>query len=408
MPDPIAVYDKPSTMEPLLPESDREGLAELTTEILQAAGKLSGSVHSPVVREQIANLVREMNCYYSNLIEGHKTTPREIEQAMREDFSQNPEERDKQKLGLAHIAVERLMEERLAREAVDVYSPDFVRWLHREFYAPLPESMREAKTKSGKTYVILPGECRDFMVDVGSHIPPHYEALPAFLDRFHAFYGSGRIYATNRLVAIAAAHHRLAWIHPFGDGNGRVMRLHSHALLIHHRIEGHGLWTISRGLARNRTRYYELLSIADREREGDVDGRGNLSDRGLARFCRFFLETILDQIRFMENLLQLGRLRSRVENYFQRETPHIQRYREELMRVVRVLIDEGEIPRARVEEITGKGATIAAKIIHLGLDERLISSPSPKGVLRVAFPSKVLESYFPRLFIDLPVQTDGP
>ena len=142
MEDHLATDRTASAMEPLLPEAERGRLAELTSEILQAAGKLSGSVHASVVREKVADLVREMNCYYSNLIEGHKTTPREIERAMKEDFSQNSAQRDNQKLGLAHIAVEKLMDERLAQEEVDVYAPDFIRWLHREFYHALPESMR--------------------------------------------------------------------------------------------------------------------------------------------------------------------------------------------------------------------------------------------------------------------------
>lgn len=106
----------------------------------------------------------------------------------------------------------------------------------------------------------------------------------------------------------------------------------------------------------------------------------------------------------MGDLLQLGNLRTRVERYFQVEALHIGLYREELMRVVRVLIDEGEIARSRVEEITGKGSTVAAKITRLALQEGLVSTPSPKGVLRIAFPEKVLESYFPRLYLDLPVE----
>ena len=104
----------------------------------------------------------------------------------------------------------------------------------------------------------------------------------------------------------------------------------------------------------------------------------------------------------MSDLLGLPALRTRVERYFQFETLHLTRYREELMRVVRTLIDEGEIPRARVQEITGKGATVSAEIIKLGLREGLIESPSPKGPLQPSFPAKILEFYFPQLFVDLP------
>ena len=396
------VYASPTSMEPLLPVAGRETLAKLTCEILAASGRLTGQVHAPEVLRRVAGLVREMNCYYSNLIEGHKTTPRDIERALKQDFSADETQRNHQQLGLAHIAVEKLMVDRLAGETVDVYGSEFICWLHREFYQRLPEPLHWAKTLSGQSYRIEPGRLRDFRVDVGRHTPPQFDALPRFLSRFNQFYGSREIIETDRLAAIAAAHHRLAWIHPFGDGNGRVIRLHSQALMIHHGLDGGGLWTLSRGLARQRQRYYDFLQAADLGRRNDLDGRGNLSDAGLAAFCQFFFETVLDQIQFMSGLLGLPALRTRVERYFQFETLHLKLYREELMRVVRTLIDEGEIPRTRVQEITGKGATVSAEIIKLGLQEGLVDSPSPKGPLQPGFPAKILEFYFPQLFIDLP------
>ena len=273
-----------------------------------------------------------------------------------------------------------------------------------EFYIRLPDSLQWAATNSGQRYRIEPGRLREFMVDVGKHTPPNFAAVPKFLNRFHSFYGDQQISETDRLMAIAASHHRLAWIHPFGDGNGRVIRLQSHAQLIRHDIPGHGLWPLSRGLARSRHRYYAALEAADQKRRGDLDGRGNLSDAALGDFCVFFLETMLDQIQFMSGLLGLPALRTRVERYFQFQALHLDRYREEIMKVTRALVDEGEIPRSRVQQITGKGATVSAEIIKLGLEEGFFETPSPKGPLRVAFPSKVHEFYFPQLFLDLPVE----
>jgi Fic family protein len=403
----MEVYRQPSAMEPLFPKGQSGRLSELTCEILKASGRLTGQVHSPIVLKRVADLVREMNCYYSNLIEGHKTIPRDIERAMKRDFSHDQTPHENQQLSLAHIAVEKLMEERMAGEPVDVYSSDFLCWLHREFYTRLPEPLHWATTQSGKRYQIQPGGLRDFMVDVGKHTPPDFEALPKFMSRFHSFYGDKSILETDRLVVIAAAHHRLAWIHPFGYGNGRVIRLQSHALLIRHGIAGHGLWTLSRGLARWRQRYYACLEAADQGRRGDLDGRDNLSDAALADFCVFFLETMLDQIQFMSELLDLPALRTRVERYFQFQALHLKRYREELMHVARTLVDEGEIPRSRVQEITGKAATVSVEIIKLGLDEGYFETPSPKGALRVAFPAKIHEFYFPQLFLDLPVEPSG-
>ncbi len=392
-------YQNPSAMEPLLPTAQAGRLSELTCDILQASGRIEGQVYSPVMRQRLRDLVLEMNCYYSNLIEGHKTTPRDIEQALRQDFSSNPTQKENQLLGLAHIAVEKDMENRLEKEPqLDVCSPDFLCWLHREFYSRLPESLHGSETKGGKRYRIVPGSFRDFTVGVGSHTPPDHEALPAFMSRFQEFYGGSSLLHSARLTAIAASHHRLAWIHPFGDGNGRVIRLQSQAMLIRAGINSHGLWTLSRGLARSRERYYENLADADRQRQGSRDGRGNLSDSTLADFCVYFLETMLDQIRFMSGLLDLPALRTRVERYFQFQNPGLSRYQEEVMQVVRVLVGEGEIDRSRVQEITGRRGTVSAEIIKAGLASGLISSPSPKGPLHPAFPSEVLEFYFPRLW----------
>lgn len=393
-----------AAMEPLLPDLRRAELADRSQQIALAVGELRGLVHAPVVRDKIAALVREMNCYYSNLIEGHKTLPRDIERAQQEDFSTDKRQKANQLLAVAHIQTEEAMLVRLRQGGVDVYSPEFLCWIHREFYSRLPESMHISKTTAGKEYPIVPGRMRDYMVDVGRHTPPDFVALPAFLGRFREAYSSPEILATNRLVTAAAAHHRLAWIHPFGDGNGRVARLHSHAVLRHDGLDGHGMWTLSRGLARNRKTYYAKLHAADQPRENDYDGRGSLTERGLARFCVFFLETVLDQVTFMGGLLRLSDLRTRVERHFAYEALHLKKYRAELMRLVRALVDEGEFARERVSEITGKGTTTAVEIIKLGLHEGYIESPSPKGKLRIAFPAKVLPSYFPQLFIDLPAE----
>ena len=106
----MEVYRHPSAMEPLLPKERSSRLSELTCEILKASGRLTGQIHSPCVLKRVADLVREMNCYYSNLIEGHKTIPRDIERAMKRDFSHDQTQRDNQQLSLSHI--ERMFEKR--------------------------------------------------------------------------------------------------------------------------------------------------------------------------------------------------------------------------------------------------------------------------------------------------------
>jgi Fic family protein len=388
-------------MEPLLPESSRTILADLSCEVLRKAGQLSAQLPSQIVRERVADLVREMNSYYSNLIEGHNTLPRDIERAMRKDYSSNPNERANQHLSRAHIEVETLMAGRLQKEPdLSIHSADFLCWLHREFYSRLPEQLHLGKDRNGKSYRIEPGALRAFEVDVGRHQPPRFKSLPDMLQRFAGFYQSARILPTNQLVALAAAHHRLAWIHPFGDGNGRVTRLHSHAWLIRSKADALGLWTLSRGLARDRDNYYRHLTAADSPRRNDLDGRGNLSDRALGEFCLFFLRTILDQITFMGGLLEVHALGARIERYLQFEALQLKtKSRERLARLLKVALIEGEIPRGRVGQIVGLQGTAARQLIALAIKEELLDSKTEKGPLSLVFSARTLESYFPKLYL---------
>jgi Fic family protein len=393
-------------MEPLLPARGGAELAELSVEIFRKSGELSAALPSKSVRSGVAALVREMNSYYSNLIEGHKTLPREIERALRDDFSDLEEDRRNQRLSVAHIRTETAMRQRLATEPnLGVFQPEFIQWLHHEFYAALPPDEWFTTSISGKRHPLVPGEMRDHNVDVGRHTPPDHVALGDFMRRFADFYSAPEIPATGRIVAAAAAHHRLAWLHPFGDGNGRVARLQSQAAMIRSGLDADGLWTLSRGFARARSAYYQHLQAADQPRVNDFDGRGNLSDAALSRFCCFFLDRCLDQIRFMTDLIAPFNLLDRIENYLRFTRVDLEpKTREHLQRLLKALCLEGEIPRGAVPAILGLKGTAARVVIRRALAEELVCSSSEKGPLRIAFPHRVLDAWFPQLFTDLPVQ----
>ena len=144
------LYDHPSDMEPLLPgEADGQS-SELALALIRGAERLRGSLH-PVTRKFVADLVRSMNSYYSNLIEGHRTKPRDIDAAMRKDFSSDPSQRRLQMQHLAHIEVQREMEARLPSMAAgEVCSVEFLCWLHEGFYRRLPEEWRKVQDEKKK------------------------------------------------------------------------------------------------------------------------------------------------------------------------------------------------------------------------------------------------------------------
>lgn len=410
MPKIPAIYVGVQAMEPMLPEASRGELAELTCDVLRKSGQLAGQISAEINRRRIAGLVQEMNSYYSNLIEGHRTLPRDIERAMRKEYSTSSKEAANQHLASAHIEVERLMLERLkGTPGLSIHSPEFLCWLHGEFYGRLPEALHYSERKTGKPYRIEPGELRKFEVDVSAHQPPAHAALGKFLQRFQAVYSDPQILPTDQLVALAAAHHRLAWIHPFGDGNGRVCRLYSHAWLVQCQADGLGLWTLSRGLARRREEYYRFLAGADRRRTDDIDGRGNLSGRGLTEFCVFFLQVMLDQIEFMADLLQLPTLAIRMERFVQFELAHLkQPLAGRLIRLLKAALIQGEIERGQVGEIVGLGSTASRQIIQTALHEKLLASATPKGPLSLVFSSRTLDFYFPKLYLaNLPITEEA-
>src|SRR6266478_1266000 len=224
-----------------------------------------------------------------------------------------------------------------------------------------------------------------------------FKELTAFLNRFEQFYGSFVKGDPQSIVAAVTAHHRLSWIHPFLDGNGRVARLFTHAWFAKAETDADGLWTISRGLARRQTEYRAALANADQKRVNDFDGRGYLSLRYLTEFCQFFLQTAIDQVDFMHGLLDLDRMQARIRGYAERK----ETARELTRGAGRVLCEiflRGEMARGEVHRLIDASARTGQKLTGELLARRLVVSGSPKGPLRLGFPSDAAGYYFPNLY----------
>jgi Fic family protein len=157
------------------------------------------------------------------------------------------------------------------------------------------------------------------------------------------------------------------------------------------------MWTVSRGLARNRDAYLAALAGADEHRRGDLDGRGNLSNRGLLDFCTFFLQAALDQIAFMAGLLDLDGMQRRMAGYVDRQVS-LGELQEEAGYLLREIFLRGEIPRGEAARITGRPERTARRILKDLLDKRLLTAETEKGPVRLSFPAKVAGYYFPRLY----------
>ena len=381
---------KVSSMEPMMPRVTPE-LISLSGAIRERIGGLKEKLH-PITAKAVSAVVADMNSYYSNLIEGHHTYPKDIERALQNDFSSNLQERDKQLLGLAHVKTENAILSSATEE--NIFTPGTLLKIHETFYANLPESMRLSKSQSGKEYQIIPGKFRNFEVAMGAHQPPASKSLEKFISRFCEAYKN--IPIGEILIAAAASHHRLAWIHPFGDGNGRVVRIFTSSLLKAYGLNGGGIWSISRGLARNRSQYYAKLAIADQDRQGDLDGRGTLSERGLVEFCEFFLSTMLDQMDFMLGILKLDSVISRYARLMHEVFP---KKSELCLRIIKELWTFGETPRGKICEITGMSERASRAILSELESKGFVKSDSLKTPVHINISADISEQIFPNLFI---------
>ena len=384
-----------SLMEPLIISEGSRFRGELTDLVLELAARSAGFRRSlPTgVLTALADLVRSMNCYYSNLIEGHDTHPVDIERALKNDYSADVRKRNLQIEAKAHIEVQQWIDAGGLRRRSTTRSG--VCEIHRRFCEKLPgELLWVEDPETGERMPVVPGELRRRDVKVGRHIPVSPGALSRFLDRFEQVYGG--LGKTESILAAAAAHHRLLWIHPFLDGNGRVARLMSHAMLLEVLDTG-AIWSVARGLARNVDDYKARLAECDLPRRNDLDGRGYLSEEALTIFTRFFLQICLDQVAFMEGLLKPEQLRTRILIWAD-EQVRLGALPPKVGSVLEAVLYRGELPRGDVGALLGTSDRHARRVIAALVGRNVLVSGGPRDPFRLAFPAALAPRWMPGLF----------
>ncbi|MCK9387973.1 MAG: Fic family protein [Sulfuritalea sp.] len=384
----IDQYTQPHQFEPLLPQRRLDELRLRAHAVGERSLRLSGSAH-PATLASLRELVREMNSYYSNRIEGQSTHPLNIERALRHDFSDKPDIAKLQRLALAHIEAERDLEQRVAA-GESATTTAFLRQAHAALYGRL--AIEDRTTDDGR--IIEPGAWRQEQVAVGRHEPPLWSSLPAFLARLDAVYGAASP-PDDALIRIAAAHHRTAWVHPFLDGNGRAVRLQTHCALW---PLSAGLWSMNRGLARNRDTYYQLLDSADSHRQGDLDGRGNLSEKLLGDWCNWFIAVAGDQVSFMSKMLDLDAMKTRIAALISFRSRFDKGIRAEAILPIHHLFLAGPTPRGEFLQMTGLGERTARSLLSRLIETGLVTSTGHTAPVQLAFPLDALQFLLPELY----------
>ena len=383
-----------SLMEPLLlGPRHRDRLTDLALDLTRKSAAFRAGLPASIL-PSLAGLVRSMNCYYSNLIEGHSTHPVDIERALRNEYSTDARKRDLQLEARAHIAVQQWID---AGGLADrrALTAEGLRETHRRFCELLPEDLLWVDDPATKERArLIPGELRQRDVQVGRLVAISPGALPRFMKRFDDVYS--KVGRTESIISTPAAHHRFLWMHPFLDGNGRVARLMSHAILLD-ALETGAVWSVARGLARNVQEYKRHLAHCDATRRNDLDGRGTLSEEALAAFTQFFLTVCIDQVTFMEGLMQPDRLRARILLWAEEEI-RVAALPPRAGNILEAVLYRGELPRSDAHVVVGTGERQARRIVASLLDAGVLASGNPRAPLRLAFPAALAGRWMPGLF----------
>jgi Fic family protein len=292
------------------PDYIKEAVAELIQLDAMLNLNIPKSLRAPMIHLQL-----QVNSYYSNKIEGNSASPADVLSAQVNSANGDPVS------DLLEIKHHIEAQTRLSDDPIDaseITTRKSITRFHRELYRGLPKKHLHIKVEAGgETILLEPGETRNCSVSVGRHIPPPAERIGSFLTWFENAYRLNRLHGMAPLFAAAGAHHRLLWCHPFVDGNGRTVRLFTDEYIKACGLRAYGLWSMSRGFGRDLDTYYAALRAADHVRKGDLDGRGELSDSGLLKFTDYFIETALEQVRFVSRLLEPRILNRRIDHYFQ-------------------------------------------------------------------------------------------
>ncbi|MBK7764726.1 MAG: Fic family protein [Sulfuritalea sp.] len=394
-PKNIDRYTQPQQFEPLLPQQRLDELRRPAGAVVERSLRLAGSAH-PATMASLRELVRAMNSYYSNRIEGQSTHPLNIERALRHDFSDRPDIARLQRLAVAHIEAEQELEQRVAA-AERPLTAAFLQQAHAALYGRL--SIEDRTTSEGR--IVVPGALRTEQVAVGRHEPPLWSSLPAFLNRLDVAYSRPVAVDDMLPVVAAAAHHRGAWVHPFLDGNGRAVRLQTHCALW---PLSAGLWSMSRGLARKRDTYYALLDAADSHRHGDLDGRGNLSEKLLWEWCEWFIALAADQVDFMARMLDLDAMKARIAALITYRSTLDKAIRAEAIVPLHHLFLAGPVPRGEFQQMTGLGERTARALLSRLIETGLVASTGHTAPVQISFPLDALQFLLPELYPEAATQ----
>ena len=380
-----------SSIEPLLFENEvPRRLADLVCQIQQDVSWLERGLPADALRE-IADLARPANGYYVNQIERRARRPEASEEPLDPDEPANGRAPSLDNARAETVVLRAIDEAHAAGTLASPTSVAFLTWAHRSFYQARAGLERRGSDQGSAS--TGPGRSREAS-DAGGgpdHRGPQApERAGIFMAHFERRFGAAERWPSARIIAVAAAHHRLSLIRPFPYGNGRVSRLMSHAMVMRAGIGGGGLWSLSRGLARARDDYHRMMRHAGTRRTGDRDGRGQLSALALTEFSEWMLSVMLEEVRFARASFATETLEPRY-----RRLLHALGYDENAQDLAGAILRFGQIARGDASVVLKTSERTARTALSCLVQGGFLTSATPKGPVRIAFPIEHRDRLFP-------------
>lgn len=258
-------------------------------EKLRHVTQISTDVH-PVIFEQLKQIFHLLESLESVRIEGNNTTLSEVvEHSIDGSLARDESEKIKELRNIDNAL--KFVDEHVNRDT------KFNRQLISEIHKIIVQGLDPKKDGDG-----TPGVYRTIEVSIKNslHKPPRPELVAGYMEDLFDFINEKRNQKYQLLVT-AQSHHRFVWIHPFKNGNGRVVRLFTYALLKKHGYAIQGILNPTAVFCNDRNEYYRMLSEADKG-----------SDEGLLTWCSYVLDNLLEEIKKIEKLLNYKYLESKI------------------------------------------------------------------------------------------------
>jgi len=383
---------KMSVKPSFFPSNDSD-LPDLLLEFFKESTALGRSLQKET-RRRISDIIQRVSCYHAHLIAGHHIKPMDIEMAARKEFSDNPSNRSLQEWSYSYIHIQKQIDIRLLTESsLNISSIKYLEWIHKVFYSLIPDEFLRIKNRNNHQLTrIIPGKLPEY--DDEDKNSRNYLLKEEFSD----LYNPENVSGDQRLHAAVASHSRLHFLFPIQEVTDIISQFYTVSFFKLAGLDALGLFSLTRMIARNQDEYRGTLNLAAKS----ASAKNKYKDFGLREFCRFFVSSCINEIRFMKELTDPERLQKRIIGYVHLRSRGMltdgDPLREEAKYILTGAMLRGSLPRGEAKRITGLGERTARSLLSRLLEEKLLVSENHKAPVKFNIPPKAIGYYLPDLY----------